>query len=1355
MAIQIGSVEVDVIPNTQGIYSRLNAALVPPATRVGDDMGRVIARRLEVRIAPAIRDAIEGGARAARPSASRQGDETGGAFSRALKTRLEAAFRSLPKIRIGADTSEADSDLQALRVRMETLAGKRIGIDIDAEAAKAEIRLIEAELQRLGAQHPNVQVRADTATAAAELAAVRAEIEAVDGKTARIDVDTSGAVSAVLHLAVAIGGLAAIPALPILAAGLGAVTAAAFTAAAGVGALAAVAAPAFIGIAGALQAQKAAQDAATTSSLRGSQAGSQAASRALQQAGAQQALAAATRNAASQIASARDQIRQAERGVEDAERQLADSQKASKQAQLDLVAARKEAAQQLEDLANQYADAQLSTKDAELSLAEAQARLAELQKDPKATELERQRAALAVEQATQRLKEQQLATRRLKDENAKAAKSGVNGTDTVKRAEERLAAARRLEADRARAVADAEERVAKARQNLARVQAQAADQIASAQRQIASASLQAAGGVDQAAIAQAKYQEALAKLTPSARSTLNAFLRLREAFKGWSTALQPAVMPLFTRALDGLRRSLPSLTPFVFAAARAIGILQDKVARGFKSPWWLSFKKDLAAAVVPATVGLGTAFGNVFKTIAGIVDAFLPHMDSIAARMERATGRWAKWATGLKGSPQFERFLAYSSKQGPVLAGALKDITRAVFELARASSPLSGPVLKALGAVASAIASIARNLPWLIQLMYGAWVATKLWTLAVIAFNLAMNANPIVRIIAIIVALVAAVVYAYKNWDWFRTIVDTTWRGIVTAAKWAWGFLQPIFSAIWTAMKFVGGIAAWLWQKAIGPAFRAIWEGAKILLRIVAYVCLAPLYVAFKVLGAIVMWLWDKIFKPALKWIAQTMTWLYYTVLKPIIDRWKDKLILLGRGFMYLWQYQVKPALEGVANKARWLYEYGVKPWFGKLQTLADALAYSFRKAKTDIGNSWDQLRELTRTPVSFIINAVYNSGIVPVWNAVAKVSGSKKLEPIRFATGGILPGYTPGRDVHLAALSGGEAIMRPEWTRAVGAGYVDTMNAAARGGGVAGVQQALGLPAFADGGIFGRIKAAARGVGSLLGGGAELLTNPTKMWSRLTGVISGAINSIASANPWSGAVAGTARQMIGDLGKSLADTIGNIGGGGGGSSGGSGVQRWSDVVLRALALTGQPPGYLGITLRRMNQESGGDPNIVNRWDSNWQAGHPSVGLMQVIGPTFDAYAGPFRNTGPKLYGVSVNPLANVYASMRYALSAYGSLPAAYNRAGGYDSGGYLQPGLNLAYNGTGRPEPVFTTRQANALVSLAASGGGGGLQAGQPVTLVVQDGPTLQAYVAGVAGGQVAAYDQAQTMRAVAGRRV
>ncbi|MFF7335455.1 peptidoglycan DD-metalloendopeptidase family protein [Streptomyces sp. NPDC008150] len=138
-----------------------------------------------------------------------------------------------------------------------------------------------------------------------------------------------------------------------------------------------------------------------------------------------------------------------------------------------------------------------------------------------------------------------------------------------------------------------------------------------------------------------------------------------------------------------------------------------------------------------------------------------------------------------------------------------------------------------------------------------------------------------------------------------------------------------------------------------------------------------------------------------------------------------------------------------------------------------------------------------------------------------------------------------------------------------------------------------------------------------------------------------------------------------------------------GGGDGGSGVQRWKGVVTQALGQVHQSLSLVNTTLRRMNQESGGNPTAVNRTDSNWKAGHPSVGLMQLIEGTFRAYAGPYKNTGPKLYGVSTDPLANIYASMRYALSRYGSLSAAYNRPGGYARGGLV--GGTRIHRGTPR----------------------------------------------------------------------
>lgn len=143
----------------------------------------------------------------------------------------------------------------------------------------------------------------------------------------------------------------------------------------------------------------------------------------------------------------------------------------------------------------------------------------------------------------------------------------------------------------------------------------------------------------------------------------------------------------------------------------------------------------------------------------------------------------------------------------------------------------------------------------------------------------------------------------------------------------------------------------------------------------------------------------------------------------------------------------------------------------------------------------------------------------------------------------------------------------------------------------------------------------------------------------------------------------------------------------------GSGVQRWAPLVLQVLRMLGQSAALLPNVLRRMNQESGGNPRAINLWDSNARKGTPSIGLMQTIGPTFNAYAGPFRSRG--IY----DPLANIYAGLNYAIHRYPSLQYAMDKPGGYRNGGWLKPG-QLAYNETSRPEPVLSAEQWDQLLA-------------------------------------------------------
>jgi len=154
--------------------------------------------------------------------------------------------------------------------------------------------------------------------------------------------------------------------------------------------------------------------------------------------------------------------------------------------------------------------------------------------------------------------------------------------------------------------------------------------------------------------------------------------------------------------------------------------------------------------------------------------------------------------------------------------------------------------------------------------------------------------------------------------------------------------------------------------------------------------------------------------------------------------------------------------------------------------------------------------------------------------------------------------------------------------------------------------------------------------------------------------------------------------------------------------TGSAGVNQWAPLVLQVLSMLGLPADILPKVLRRMNQESGGNPTAYNNWDVNARNGIPSQGLMQTVPPTFAAYAGPFRDRG------IMDPLASIYAGINYAGHKYGGGHGGFlggviygmDKPGGYDNGGPLPPGLSMVYNGTGKPENVRTSEQEDKLLA-------------------------------------------------------
>ncbi len=436
---------------------------------------------------------------------------------------------------------------------------------------------------------------------------------------------------------------------------------------------------------------------------------------------------------------------------------------------------------------------------------------------------------------------------------------------------------------------------------------------------------------------------------------------------------------------------------------------------------------------------------------------------------------------------------------------------------------------------------------------------------------------------------------------------------------------------------------------------------------------------------------------------------------------------------------------------------------------------------------------------------------------------GSSKSK--KKALGGVLPGYTPGQDVHVFTsptggqlhLSGGEAVMRPEWTAAMGADEVTRLNNIARTQGVGGVREAM---KFANGGVIDKLglgplvqasrdfnvaenaraslatmtmDSSSRALGGdvqkgIVGSGTDAshftgksfstkfkgmydfmtddswdMLKKAKIpsgWGQLIGAIGGVMTPITGEYFWDDVWKGkgnilerggdylndlfsmkTLKKIGSNIFGGIGDTIKGLWGSGkalvtdpvgfisegvegvweltksqfGGMvdmvqslrevwhspkdyaeqvikdtystakenlpnldqlfdfSGegltsakkpnikgileeqvsvpgvGDAVSRWTPQVKMVLSQLGLPASDLALVLHRIKVESGGNPNAINLWDSNAQAGHPSQGLMQTIPGTFAAYAGPYKSRG------ITDPLASIYAGLNYATQRYGA----------------------------------------------------------------------------------------------------
>ena len=462
----------------------------------------------------------------------------------------------------------------------------------------------------------------------------------------------------------------------------------------------------------------------------------------------------------------------------------------------------------------------------------------------------------------------------------------------------------------------------------------------------------------------------------------------------------------------------------------------------------------------------------------------------------------------------------------------------------------------------------------------------------------------------------------------------------------------------------------------------------------------------------------------------------------------------------------------------RWVWKHWLKPVWDEIKDKAlPQLEGAFDGTMRAIKSIWEGLKRIVGAPIKFVLDTVINNGLIDGFNKVANWVGEDGFKHIpipaaiqKYATGGVLPGYTPGRDVHSFVsptagrleLSGGEAIMRPEFTAAVGTGFVDTYNHIARTSGVEGVRRALG---FADGGVIQRF---ARGgvVFPVRGGYVNRssynlshngmdINHPNDASGRVpfvsatsgrvttTGYDRGYGNAVFVASPYGELVYGHA--LDGSIGVRPGQSvspgqylamIGNTGNSTGphlhfGKSSGGSFAAMEAILAGSVQpgkVDGKParsaPGWLMDIVR--NPLGAVKGWVTGMWDkaSNFMEDSPVfkyvkqvplAAAKKVTDQVWDIVPGWAKTAvgwagdaagwaigGVKNAGELAGDVVGGVGDF-LGLKDGGILP--YNGTMKYDDGGYLPPGLTTVMNLTGKPEPVFTDGQWSEM----GGGAGGG----------------------------------------------
>lgn len=1052
---------------------------------------------------------------------------------------FEKSFKKTTDKAAGYLSGSMSKEAKKLKDELKYLENLQIGVDVSSSMARRELNEILDDLKRLQREDPNIDVKVDTARAIAEISAFEAALAIIEKNDIDIDVDVdtsrahrslrsltgSGDDAAnsfrsfnVVLLAVAGAGPALVPVLAAIAGGLLAIGPAAAVAAGGLGSVLV----GFSGLGDALGALGARQDAQASNAQAAAQK-NRSASYAIADAvdavaDAERNAARAAEDAARRVADAReaaaDAVEDAIERQREAQERYKDSVDNVREAEKALREARREAADDGEDLERSIRENKLALDQALLDSFNATVTFNGVQSDGSATNAEKEQARINREEALLRLDELKAEESDLAKAKKKWDKEGVNGTDEVKSAQDRLVDAIDAQKnaykdlqDAAKAVdearADGARMVRDALQDQNRTLADSARSIADAQENLRRARESAAETTSAITAEQEAVNDAFSKLGPAGRKFALFLFSLREGFHAFRDAVQSAMLPAIQEAMEGFIGSANAGTArtALIGLAASFGEIAKALSVSLQGEAWGSFFGMLADLGPEIQEAYGGAFIKFMEAMASIMTTLAPFALQFAEGFERLMTSFANWAASESGAAGLTRFMEHVAEVAPSVLEFIGVFAKALTNIMVALAPYGEVILGLLTSMLDFIANLDPKIlgafvTGLLVLITASQIAYSVMNL--LKAGAALFASTIGLWIFALVGVGLALAYLYKTNETFRDFINAAWSSIAETLSWAWEeHIKPALMSLWEAVEqlwnevlapffaWLGPIVLWVAQTLFKILAIAFGVTVKAIATLIKYV-LIPL---FKLIGIVAKWLWKYVLVPifnGILWawekLVDGMVWAWEKVLEPTF-----KAILIGAKWLWKGAKVVFDFLsdgwENTMEAMAWFWEKVLAPVFEFIREKAlPKLEGAFENAIDGIKKIWEGLKKIVGAPVRFVIDTVLNGGLIDGFNKVANWVNMSPVKHIpipsglSFATGGIMPGYTPGRDVHSFVsptagrldLSGGEAVMRPEWTAAMGTDYVNEMNALARRGGVKAVRQAaLGRAGYWMGGVL------------------------------------------------------------------------------------------------------------------------------------------------------------------------------------------------------------------------------------------------------------------------------------------------